>query len=358
MKGFALTVFWILFIISEGYAQTYNRHSDPKYMWTSLDENFNGSSINPKLWKPTTRFKRQLGFLIDSPKTIRVKKGNLWLTMRNAHAYLDSLWSSKGWKRDNPKYVGGEIVSMNKYCYGVFECRAKYARKSGSWPAFWLIGNDGLPCPLGPHGSEIDIAEMSSAGDFPTMMHVIHRYYPTGNCAVSNQVAKDRKSYQVSAIRAYSTYKCIWTPDKIQFFINDKLKHEVINHNYEWFPSFPLTLILSQQITQGQDAEGLLNPVTPQTSKFDWVKVRQFFLAPEITCPDVIPSEGAALLDVDPLASHITWKLTPAERFSTSEGTGKSAPIIRANNTNGQGKITYTFQMPSGETFTAEKTFN
>lgn len=358
MKGFTFTIILTLLIISYSYSQSYNRHYDPKYMWTSLDENFNGSSIDPNIWKPTTRFKRQLGFLINSPKTISFKKGNLQLTMRSSHRYLDSLWTSKGWKHDYPNYVGGEIVSIKKYSYGVFECRARFARKSGSWPAFWLIGSDGLPCPPGSHGSEIDIAELSSAGNFPTMMHVIHRYYPSGNCTVSNQVAKDRKSYQVSARRSYSTYKCIWTPDKIQFFINDKLMHEVINHNYEWFPSFPLTLVLSQQVTQGEDAEGIITPVTPQTSKFDWVKVRQFFLAPQINCPEEIPSEGTALLDVDPLASQITWKLTPAEHFSTPEGTGKSAQIIRTSNTNGSGKITYTFQMPSGETFTSEKTFN
>lgn len=357
MKGFVLTMISMVLLISGIHSQTYDRHYDPKYMWTSIDENFSASTLDRKVWKPTTRFKRGLGFLIDSPQTIKVKKGNLELKMQSARGYLDSLWTPQGWKKEFPKYVGGEIVSKSKYRYGVFECRAKYALKSGSWPAFWLIGGEDHPCPPGKLGSEIDIAELSCAGDFPILMHVIHRYYPSDNCDVANQVQKDKKSYTVSNRPAYTTYKCVWSPEKIQYFVNDKLMHEVVNHLDEWFPSLPLNLILSQQVTQGYDLNLEINPVTPQTSYFDGVKVRQFFLAPQIICPDAITSNATAILDVDSLATRITWKLTPAERFTTSEGTGITAFVVRSGKLNGPGQITYTFLMPSGEVFTSEKTF-
>jgi beta-glucanase (GH16 family) len=357
MKAFALTIIGVVILCSGIYSQTYNRHYNPAYMWTSLDENFSGSDLDRSVWGTTTQFKRNIGFLIDSPKTIQIKSGNLELKMRSVHGYLDSLWTVQGWKHDYPDYVGGEIVTKNKYRYGIFECRAKYALKSGSWPAFWLIGNDGIPCPPGLHGSEIDIAELSCQSDFPTMMHVIHRYYPTDNCEVTKQVNRNEKRYHLSGRATYSTYKCIWTPEKIQYFINDQLMHEVINHNYEWFPSIPLTLILSQQVTQGFDLLNEIKQVTPQTSYFDWVKVRQFFQAPEISIPNLITSKGIATMDVDSLANNIAWKLTPSELFTTSEGTGKTAHIIRATNSTVPGKITYTFQMPSGEVFTSEKIF-
>ena len=94
---------------------------------------------------------------------------------------------------------------------------------------------------------------------------------------------------------------------------------------------------------------------SPQTSYFDYVKVREFFLAPEITAPSLICSTGTAILDVDPAATNISWALTPSTLFATSSGTGTTASIVKSSVTNGLGTITYSFQMPSGETFTASK---
>ena len=71
--------------------------------------------------------------------------------------------------------------------------------------------------------------------------------------------------------------------------------------------------------------------------------------------PSYICSTGTATLDVDPLASNITWQLTPSSLFATSSGTGKTANIVTAAGAIGTGNIQYTFQMPSGESFTSNK---
>jgi len=357
MKGLSLTIILIALMSGGIRSQTFNRHFDPKYMWTSFDENFSAPTLDRNIWEPATRFKRNLGFLIDSTITVNVNKGKLELKMQHEPDYLDSIWRTGGWEHIFSNYVGGEVSTRKAFRYGIFECKAKYALKSGSWPAFWLIGGEDIPCPPGRYGSEIDIAELTCVSDFPTMVHVIHRYYPPVNCNESNMKNMNNKSYHISGRAEYSTYKCAWTPEKIQYFINDKLMHEVINKDYEWFPSLPLNLVLSQQVTQGYDLATEIKPVTPQTTYFDWVKVRQFFLAPEITCPDSITSEGISTMDVDSLATQIIWKLTPPALFTTSAGTGKIAHIERLKNINGTGKITYTFQMPSGETYTSEKAF-
>ena len=357
MKSIALTITIILLVSAGIRSQMVYRHFDPDYMWTSFDENFSGPTLDRNIWQPATRFKRSLGFLIDSTITVNVNKGQLELKMQYAPDYLDSIWRTSGWEPIISSYVGGEVSTRKRFLYGVFECKAKYALKSGSWPAFWLIGGEDIPCPPGGHGSEIDIAELSCASDFPTMFHVIHRYYPPVDCNTSILKNMNNKSYHVSGKPEYSTYKCIWMPDKIQYFINDKLMHEVINQDYEWFPSIPLNLILSQQVTQGYDLANEIKPITPQTTYFDWVKVRQFFLAPKITCPESITLEGISTLDVDSLATQITWKLTPPALFTLPEGTGKTAHIERLTKTNGPAKITYTFQMPSGETYTSKKAF-
>lgn len=139
---------------------------------------------------------------------------------------------------------------------------------------------------------------------------------------------------------------------------NTKLK-TVYNTEQYWYPSLRQHVILSQQVTR----YGLIDPSmdkieTPQTSSFDWVKVREFFLAPEIDCPDAICTTETASLDVDDRASDFSWSLTPTNLFSGAKtGTGNIASITAAAGVSGEGKITYSFEMPSGETFTAEKTF-
>jgi hypothetical protein len=120
-----------------------------------------------------------------------------------------------------------------------------------------------------------------------------------------------------------------------------------------------MVMILCQQLWPYDD--DLDNIEVPVASTFNWVRAKEFFLAPEITCTPVICSSGTAAMDVTPSADSITWSLTPTNLFSgIKTGTGKNATITAAAGASGQGKITYTFKIPSGEsyeTFTAEKTF-
>lgn len=93
----------------------------------------------------------------------------------------------------------------------------------------------------------------------------------------------------------------------------------------------------------------------PQTSLFEWVTYKQFFLAPEITIYNTSCLAITATMDVATEATNVSWQLTPSSLFTTLSGTGKVANIVKASGAQGLGKITYTFQMPGGESFTAEK---
>jgi hypothetical protein len=95
----------------------------------------------------------------------------------------------------------------------------------------------------------------------------------------------------------------------------------------------------------------------PQTTYFDYVRVRQFF-TPQITLStEVVCTTGVATMNATPTPTSINWQLTPSSLFSgITAGTGATANITRASGANGKGKITYTFTLGSqGETFTAEK---
>ena len=190
------------------------------------------------------------------------------------------------------------------------------------------------------------------------MMHVIHRYYPPSNCNESNSDQVDKHSYYISMSGQYVKYKCIWTPEIIQYYINENLVHEISNQDYDWWPIYNVRVRLSQQVLQGYNLLGQeIAPITPQTTYFDWVKVKRFFLSPEITCPNIICSTGTATLDVDTLASNITWQISPSYSVTTSSGSGLTANLTAASTYSGEATITYSFEMPSGETFEAEKTF-
>jgi hypothetical protein len=95
----------------------------------------------------------------------------------------------------------------------------------------------------------------------------------------------------------------------------------------------------------------------PIAMEVDYVKVSQYFLAPEIDCPSEILSEGKATLDVDSMASEITWQLAPSGWFATPGGKGKIAVITKNRGAQGTATITYNFKMPSGQVFTATHEF-
>ncbi|MCF6333949.1 MAG: family 16 glycosylhydrolase [Draconibacterium sp.] len=253
-------------------------------------------------------------------------------------------------------YAGGEIVSKKPFQYGIFECKAKYATQLGSWPAFWVIGGDDTPCPPGGYGNEIDIAEVKCQTWITEMGHVIFRYYPPVDCNISNVVGVNSDIYNMQLNDIYYDYKCIWTPNKISYYINDNLMHEVINSGQEWYPELYLQVILSQQIITASNISGQFTVVTPQTSYFEKVSVKRFFATPVITCPGLICSTETATLAVDTPATNITWSLSPGYLFSGAiTGSGTSATIIPSSSNHGLGKISFSFDMPSGESYSVKK---
>ncbi len=256
-------------------------------------------------------------------------------------------------------FIAGEVSTKKDFSYGIFECNANFAYDKGSFPAFWLYNDTSCYSSSRP---EIDIVECKVHHANPTLDNHIF-YYPL-NCGPYEGYEFARHDFTWGGTY---TFKCIWTPSKIEFWVDNTLKKTVTNTGQFWYPSLKQHVVLSQQVTRygiripGTDE--IINPSTneiviPQTSSFDWVKVREFFLAPEISFPDIICSTDTAIIDVDSSALNFTWSLTPTNLFSGDKtGTGKNVTIIPATGASGQGKITYTFKMPSGEQFEAEKTF-
>jgi hypothetical protein len=119
-----------------------------------------------------------------------------------------------------------------------------------------------------------------------------------------------------------------------------------------YYPNDEMETVFQMHIQKGAPIAEM-----PIAMEVDYVKVSQYFLSPVIDCPTVILSEAKATLDVDSMASDITWQLTPAGLFAKPNGKGKIAVIAKNRGAQGEASITYNFKMPSGEVFTATHEF-
>jgi hypothetical protein len=339
-------------LINNSWSQSPARMANFEYMQTRLSENFSTAELDRDVWRVASNIKKSnLYIFADSAATVNQTEEGLGLSMLHHPGYTTKIWSPDGEKTVEADFIAGEVMTVEDYSYGIFECSATFARGNGSFPAFWLY-NDTM-C-FESERPEIDIAELKSNRRNPTLDNNIW-YYPA-DCLphTSHEFAEHRFSWEGT-----HTFKGIWTPERIEFYADNQLLKVVENTGQHWYPRLPQHVVLSQQVT----AFGRLFPdteriITPQTSWFHWVRVKEFFLAPEINCPDNVEHIAIATLDVDKAASEIRWELTPERLFSgKTSGSGLKATIKPAKNFHGRGKIIYRFEMPSGESFTTEKEF-
>jgi beta-glucanase (GH16 family) len=76
-----------------------------------------------------------------------------------------------------------------------------------------------------------------------------------------------------SLVDNFHVYKCVWTPDKIDFYMDNVLKNTALktSDNSGDFPYLPLQIKLSQQVPNLP----CWSPICPQTSYFDYVKIKK-----------------------------------------------------------------------------------
>ncbi len=356
-KSIFILIITGIFLRFNAYSQNNPRMENPDYAVTVFDDDFEGNWRDN--WKPSSGgyISPNFGVIliwVDSTATIHQDKniGELYLTALESENY----WGSSDNGPITADNISGEVRSKDRFLYGVFECNATFGYKHGSFPAFWLFFD--TVCEY-DYGSEIDIVELKYEED-STGLDNNAFYYPcaAGGFEGVTDAFKDNE-FDWSTGMAH-TFKCIWTPTKTEWYVDNSLLHTIYNTGDNHYPNKTMDIRLSQQLFPYNEEMDDID--VPVTSTFHWVRAKQFFLAPEITISsDVICTTGSAIMDVDPDATNITWQLSPTNLFSgTTSGTGKTASISVNPSASGQGKITYSFDMPSGntfESFEAEKAF-
>ncbi|NGY37869.1 glycoside hydrolase family 16 protein [Flavobacterium sp. XN-5] len=169
-------------------------------------DEFDGTEYDQKYWTSyqTQSWKSAWNYYVvpNDASLAEVKDGNLYLRAR---------WNSN---TDLPET--GAIQTLNKlsFKYGKLEVRAKFTSSGvGGWPAIWLMPQN--PVYSGwPQGGEIDIMERLNNESF--VHQVVHQV--DGN---SNPISTDSKP--VINASDYNTYGIIKTPNRIEFYVNNKL---------------------------------------------------------------------------------------------------------------------------------------
>jgi hypothetical protein len=351
------------------------RFWNPEYMQEVFLDEFNGDRLNTDVWAiDLCKSRGYSGNNEGEPKNIEVSNGTLKLTVHYEPANVDTnCWENTNFVSD---YTTAEITTQwDRFKYGSFETKCFMPRGEHYCYAYWLWGPGGNGFPDNGFASEIDIAEGTewSDGTNHEMKTSVHYWSHTDG---EIKLPKDWSfGYGTKYEGDWHVYKLIWNPYEIILYIdeseiwrrskyytdadtttNDVGIDQIIAGSLyqvrDYFPEHEM-----QNTFQMHIQNGVLPDEIPVSMEVDYVKVSQFFLAPEIDCADVIDSVGTAKLDVDSMANNISWHLSPDSLFQKTQGSGTLAEIIAAPGMQGQAILTYAFNMPSGETFSATHNF-
>lgn len=206
----------------------------------------------------------ELQFYTDRPKNVRVENGMLII---EAHR-------EKYKKRD---YTSAKLITRGKaeWTHGRIEVRAKLPSGRGTWPAIWM-----LPAQRRyggwPADGEIDI--MEHVGHEPN--HVYGSIHTKAyNHRDGTQKTAGMMEFEQLFEKTFHTYAIDWTPEQIQFFVDDIpfFTFENEHRTYaEWPFDAPFYLILNIAVggTWG-GATGVDESIWPQRMEVDFVRVYQ-----------------------------------------------------------------------------------
>lgn len=152
--------------------------------------------------------------------------------------------------------------------YGRVEARIKAPTGTGTWPAFWMLGND-LDSVTWPQCGEIDILEIRGK-DTENLVATLHGpgYFGDNGCG------REWRS-GVNADEDFHTYAVEWLPESITWFFDDiafstKTKADVAPN--QWVFDHPFYIITN--LAMGGGFTGPIDPAITQAElTIDYVRV-------------------------------------------------------------------------------------
>ncbi len=250
-------------------------HTWGEYQLVWADE-FNGTELDLNNWNIEQMAgggNKEKQYYTDRPTNLRVENGNLVLQLQKE-------------EYKNMPYTSARINTRDKqvFKYGKIEARIMFPSGGGTWPAFWMMGNDYRSSGW-PRCGEIDIVE--HIGNQPRMVSfALHTPYKNGT-AGNNWSSR---SYFDDVENQYHTYGIEWIEEEnygcdVIHFTYDGVTYATqqediyhIDENYYWPFNKDFFIIFNLAIggTMGGNIdESIFDNNAEVLMKVDWVRVYQ-----------------------------------------------------------------------------------
>ncbi len=243
-----------------------------KLQWS---DEFNGKKLNEKNWTYDlgTGFSgwgnNELETYTDKKENVRLKNGKLVIhAMKQKYGFSD--------------YTSGRIKTMYKksFKYGKIEARLKVEKgnQSGVWPAFWMMGNDGLPWPA---CGELDVMEHANSREYAS--GAIHWMARNNNMMWSGMFNDHVYLYpggKKAGINKWHTYGIVWGANHIDWYVDNHIyfSTEIRDSNADEFRKehyFLLNLAIGSNKTGYTGFTGPRKSFKNATMYVDYVRVYQ-----------------------------------------------------------------------------------
>lgn len=198
------------------------------------------------------------------PENARVEGGNLIIEARR-----------EPWQ--GSQYTSARLLTQGKttWQYGRFEARAKLPAGLGTWPAVWMLGKNIVSAGW-PRCGELDIMEHVGYDEGVVHGSIHSEQY--------NHVKNTQKTATVTltdATTAFHVYAIDWTPDKIEFIVDDRAyftvyKSALGSSEAAWPFDQPFFLILNLAVGGNWGgAKGVDTTIWPRRMEVDYVRIYQ-----------------------------------------------------------------------------------
>jgi beta-glucanase (GH16 family) len=240
----------------------------------TLDENFDGTQLNSKLWTPRFPWDGpQPGQLQRyAPENVTVANGvaSFKVEKKAGHENNDPALGSRD-------YTSGLIQSYGKWTqlYGYFEARIKVPYVRGLWPAFWMMPDRGAASGL-EMWKRRDTAKGAMEID---IMEIISEWGPGRNSVATHWdgYGADHKQWGTTQIYygstpdGYHVFGLLWEPGKLTWYVDGKKVAEQITERVSNVPSYlKLNVQMGGWATKDVDVANL-----PATMDVDYTRAWQ-----------------------------------------------------------------------------------
>lgn len=274
-------------------------------------DEFDGSTLDRSIWSfELGQFNDCVQFSTDRPENTRVVDGKLQLIARE-ESYQGYDYTASVIKTKHAVY----------WRYGRIEASIKLPGSNGFVPAFWLLPENEY-YGWWPGSGEIDIME------YPT--NEVSKIYGTVHTGAYNFFTGSEPRGGIIEIpdaeSAFHLYAIEWTPEKVDFFVDDINYFSYKNENsgsQTWPFDQPFYVILNMAVGGGWVGDPTESTVFPAVMEVDYVRIYQYFEDITIQGPNhVMPDEKSlsySVPDIDGV--QYEWYVPETAQITTGQNT-------------------------------------